>query len=285
MLLEAGKFRARGDVLEIYPSYSETALRVAFFDDEIERIDEIDPVSGHTLKQLPKASIFPAQHYVTSRDAIDKAMGQIQQELDEQLHLLKKQGKLLEAQRLEMRTRYDMEMLAEVGYLLSIENYLAISDGRNPGEPPGTLLDFFPDDFIMVIDESHITLPQVRGMYNGDRARKTTLVENGFRLPSCLDNRPLNWREFKKYLRQVIFISATPGDWEREVSTCVAEQIIRPTGVVDPEVVVSPATGQVDDLVDRLRGITARGERALVTTLTKKSSEDLAKYLADLQFK
>lgn len=269
MLLEAGKFRARGDVLEIYPSYSETALRVAFFDDEIERIDEIDPVSGHTLKQLPKASIFPAQHYVTSRDAIDKAMGQIQQELDEQLHLLKKQGKLLEAQRLEMRTRYDMEMLAEVGYCSGIENYSRYLDGRNPGEPPGTLLDFFPDDFIMVIDESHITLPQVRGMYNGDRARKTTLVENGFRLPSCLDNRPLNWREFKKYLRQVIFISATPGDWEREVSTCVAEQIIRPTGVVDPEVVVSPATGQVDDLVDRLRGITARGERALVTTLTK----------------
>ncbi|ADE56913.1 excinuclease ABC subunit UvrB [Aminobacterium colombiense] len=285
MLLEAGKFRARGDVLEIYPSYSETALRVAFFDDEIERIDEIDPVSGHTLKQLPKASIFPAQHYVTSRDAIDKAMGQIQQELDEQLHLLKKQGKLLEAQRLEMRTRYDMEMLAEVGYCSGIENYSRYLDGRNPGEPPGTLLDFFPDDFIMVIDESHITLPQVRGMYNGDRARKTTLVENGFRLPSCLDNRPLNWREFKKYLRQVIFISATPGDWEREVSTCVAEQIIRPTGVVDPEVVVSPATGQVDDLVDRLRGITARGERALVTTLTKKSSEDLAEYLADLQFK
>lgn len=162
-----------------------------------------------------------------------------------------------------------MEMLAEVGYCSGIENYSRYLDGRNPGEPPGTLLDFFPDDFIMVIDESHITLPQVRGMYNGDRARKTTLVENGFRLPSCLDNRPLNWREFKKYLRQVIFISATPGDWEREVSTCVAEQIIRPTGVVDPEVVVSPATGQVDDLVDRLRGITARGERALVTTLTK----------------
>lgn len=285
MILEPGKFRARGDVIEIYPSYSETAIRIAFYDDEIERIDDIDPVSGHSLRSLEKASVFPVQHYITSRDAIDKAMDQIQQELDEQVASFKAQGKFLEAQRIEMRTRYDMEMLAETGYCSGIENYSRYLDGRKPGEPPGTLLNFFPDDFIMVIDESHITLPQVRGMYNGDRARKLTLVENGFRLPSCLDNRPLNWQEFKKNLHQAIFISATPGDWERKVSGCLVEQIIRPTGVVDPEIIVSPATGQVDDLVNRLREVTERGERVLVTTLTKKSSEDLAEYLAELQFR
>ncbi|WP_350449424.1 excinuclease ABC subunit UvrB [Aminobacterium mobile] len=286
MLLEPGKFRVRGDIIEVFPSYSnDTALRIAFFDEEIERIDEIDPVSGRSVKQLEKASIFPAQHYITSRDAIDQAMEDIQKELEEQVCLLKERGKLLEAQRLEMRTRYDMEMLQEVGYCSGIENYSRYLDGREAGEPPGTLLDFFPDDFIMVIDESHITLPQVRGMYNGDRARKLMLVENGFRLPSCLDNRPLNWQEFKKHMGQVIFISATPGDWEKKVSLSIVEQIIRPTGVVDPEVIVSPATGQVDDLVGRLRDVIARNERALVTTLTKKSAEDLAEYLSELQFK
>jgi excinuclease ABC subunit B len=205
--------------------------------------------------------------------------------MEEQAAAFEKQGKFLEAQRIRMRTQYDLEMLLETGYCSGIENYSRYLDGRNPGEPPGTLLDFFPGDFLLVVDESHITLPQVRGMFNGDRARKLTLVENGFRLPSCLDNRPLEWAEFEKYMKQAIFVTATPGDYEFRVSGKVVEQLIRPTGVLDPEVEVLPASGQVDDLIGRLREITSRGERALITTLTKKSSEDLAEYLADLQFK
>lgn len=285
LVIEQGKFRARGDIVEIFPAYGERALRIAFFDDEIERIDEFDPVSGRVLENLQYASIFPAQHYVTDRDAIARSVEPIRQEMEEQTALFEKQGKLLEAQRIRMRTQYDLEMLQETGYCSGIENYSRYLDGRKPGEPPGTLLDFFPEDFLMVVDESHITLPQVRGMFNGDRARKLTLVENGFRLPSCLDNRPFEWREFEKYMKQVIFVTATPGDYEFKVSSAVVEQMIRPTGVLDPEVEILPATGQVDDLIGRLRDTVAKGERAIITTLTKKSSEDLAEYLGDLQFK
>ncbi|NLB84316.1 MAG: excinuclease ABC subunit UvrB [Synergistaceae bacterium] len=285
LVLEPGKFRARGDIVEIVPAYGERAMRIAFYDDEIERIDEFDPVSGKVLESFQKASIFPAQHYVTDRDAIDRSIEPIRREMEEQVAFFEGRGQFLEAQRIKMRTLYDLEMLQETGYCSGIENYSRYLDGRNAGEPPGTLIDFFPKDFIMIVDESHITLPQVRGMYNGDRARKITLVENGFRLPSCLDNRPLEWTEFQKYMNQVIFVTATPGDYELSVSSQVVEQVIRPTGVLDPEVEILPARGQVDDLIGRLRDIDAAGERALVTTLTKKSSEDLAEYLAELHFK
>lgn len=285
LVVEHGKFRARGDIVEIFPAYGDRALRVGFYDDEIERIEEFDPISGKIIESLGQASIFPAQHYITDRDAISKAVAPIRAEMEEQVALFEGQGKLLEAQRIRMRTLYDLEMLQETGYCSGIENYSRYLDGRSPGEPPGTLLDFFPEDFIMVVDESHITLPQVRGMFNGDRARKITLVENGFRLPSCLDNRPLEWREFTKYMNQVLFTTATPGDYEITVSGQVVEQIIRPTGVLDPEVEVLPARTQIDDLIARLRTIVRAGQRAIVTTLTKKSSEDLAEYLADLQFK
>ncbi len=285
LVLEPGKFRARGDIVEIVPAYGERAMRIAFFDDEIERIDEFDPVSGKVLENFQKASIFPAQHYVTDRDAIDRSIEPIRREMEEQVALFEGRGQFLEAQRIKMRTLYDLEMLQETGYCSGIENYSRYLDGRNAGEPPGTLIDFFPEDFLMIVDESHITLPQVRGMYNGDRARKITLVENGFRLPSCLDNRPLEWTEFQKYMNQVIFVTATPGDYELRVSSRVVEQVIRPTGVLDPKVEILPAREQVDDLIGRLRDIEAAGERALVTTLTKKSSEDLAEYLAELHFK
>jgi excinuclease ABC subunit B len=285
IVLEQGKFRARGDIVEIFPAYGERALRICFFDDEIERIDEFDPVSGKVIENLQKASIFPAQHYVTDRDAIDNAVGPIQSEMEQEVEKFEKQGKFLEAQRLRMRTLYDLEMLRETGYCSGIENYSRYLDGRNPGEPPGTMIDFFPDDFLMLVDESHITLPQVRGMFNGDRARKLTLVENGFRLPSCLDNRPLEWNEFEQHIGQAIFVTATPGDYELRVSGNLVEQVIRPTGVLDPEVEILPATGQIDDLIARLRDIVRNGQRAIVTTLTKKSSEDLAEYLAELRMK
>lgn len=283
--LKPGFFRARGDILEVYPAYSDTALRIAFFDEEIERIDEIDPVSGNSSLSKQSAAIFPAQHYVTNREAIGGALRVIENDMEEQVRTFRAEGKVVEAQRLEMRTRYDLEMLSEVGYCSGIENYSRYLDGREAGEPPGTLLDFFPDDFLLIIDESHITLPQIRAMYNGDRARKQNLVDYGFRLPSCLDNRPLKWEEFLEFAHLVLFVSATPGDWEQEVSSNIAEQIVRPTGVVDPEVFIRPATGQIDDLIHRLRTICEKGERALVTTLTKKSSEDIAEYLAELGFK
>lgn len=285
IVLEPGKFRARGDIVEIFPAYGERALRIAFFDEEIERIDEFDLVSGKVIENLEKASIFPAQHYVTDRDAISNAVEPIQTEMELQAAEFEKQGKFLEAQRIRMRTLYDLEMLRETGYCSGIENYSRYLDGRNPGEPPGTMIDFFPEDFLLVVDESHITLPQVRGMFNGDRARKLTLVENGFRLPSCLDNRPLEWKEFEQHINQAIFVTATPGDYEMQVSGKMVEQVIRPTGVVDPEVEILPAKGQVDDLISRLRDIVRNGQRALVTTLTKKSSEDLAEYLAELRLK
>lgn len=285
LVMEPGKFRARGDIMEIFPAYGDRALRVGFYDDEIERIEEFDPLSGKVLETMQQASIFPAQHYITDRGAILRSVGPIREEMESQVAFFEGQKKFLEAQRIRMRTLYDLEMLQETGYCSGIENYSWYLDGRSAGEPPGTLLDFFPEDFIMVVDESHITLPQVRGMFNGDRARKVTLVENGFRLPSCLDNRPLEWKEFQRYMGQALFVTATPGDYEIEVSGQVVEQVIRPTGVLDPPVEIRPARTQIDDLVARLRDIVSAGQRALVTTLTKKSSEDLAEYLADLRFK
>ncbi|WP_352426094.1 excinuclease ABC subunit UvrB [Aminomonas paucivorans] len=277
-----GVFRVRGDLLEIYPAYSDTALRVSFLDDEIDRIDEIDPVSGKTLLRKDRGAVFPAQHYVTSPDAIAQAMEKIEQELQVHLGDLRSRGRLLEAQRLESRTRYDMEMLQEVGYCSGIENYSRFLDGREVGETPGTLMDFFPQDYLLFLDESHITIPQIRGMYNGDRARKEVLVEHGFRLPSCLDNRPLRFEEFESFMGQALFVSATPGDYEIQTSARVVEQLVRPTGVLEPQVEVRPATGQVDDLLEELRLVAERGDRALVTTLTKRSAEDLAEYFAEL---
>ncbi|MCL2767359.1 MAG: excinuclease ABC subunit UvrB [Synergistaceae bacterium] len=280
-----GTFRVRGDTIEIFPAYSESGIRISFYDEQIDRIDSFDLVNGRSTEKLEEASIFPAKHYVTQDDAIEKAIPLIESEMAEAVKDFESTGKLLESQRISMRTRYDMEMLKEVGYCSGIENYSRHLDGRNEGEPPGTLLDFFPDDFLMIVDESHITLPQVRGMLNGDRARKIVLVENGFRLKSCLDNRPLHWDEFLAHFKQAVFISATPGDWEIQKSTQLVEQIIRPTGVVDPEVEILPATTQVDDLIDKLRMITEKGERAIVITLTKKSSEDLSDYLSELRFR
>lgn len=283
--LVPGTFRSRGETMEIFPAYSDTALRISFFDDEIERIDEIDPVSGKSLLRKEKVGIFPSQHYVTSTDAIQKAAGVIEQEMEECCARFTSEGKYLEAERLKMRTKYDLEMLLEVGYCSGIENYSRYLDGREEGDPPGTLLDFFPQDALFFIDESHMTLPQVRGMYNGDRARKEVLVQHGFRLPSCLDNRPLRWDEYEPALKNALFISATPGDYEFEHSDHVVEQLIRPTGIPDPEVEVHKATGQVDDLLAEIRPIVDRGERVLVSTLTKRSAEDLAEYMAELGIK
>lgn len=283
--LVPGTFRSRGETMEIYPAYSDTALRVSFFDDEIERIDEIDPVSGKSLLRKEKVGIFPSQHYVTSTDAIQKAAGVIEREMEECCARFTSEGKYLEAERLRMRTKYDLEMLLEVGYCSGIENYSRYLDGREEGDPPGTLLDFFPQDALFFIDESHMTLPQVRGMFNGDRARKEVLVEHGFRLPSCLDNRPLRWDEYEPVLKNALFISATPGDYEFAHSDHVVEQLIRPTGIPDPEVEVHKATGQVDDLLAEIRPIVERGERVLVSTLTKRSAEDLAEYMAELGIK
>ncbi|WP_281680880.1 excinuclease ABC subunit UvrB [Synergistes jonesii] len=283
--LVPGTFRSRGETMEVFPAYSDTALRISFFDDEIERIDEIDPVSGRSVAMKEKVGIFPSQHYVTSKDAIQKAAGSIEEEMERCCARFVGEGKHLEAERLRMRTKYDLEMLLEVGYCSGIENYSRYLDGRNEGDPPGTLLDFFPKDALFFIDESHMTLPQVRGMYNGDRARKEVLVEHGFRLPSCLDNRPLRWDEYEPVLKNALFISATPGDYEFAHSDHVVEQLVRPTGIPDPEVEVHRATGQVDDLIAEIRPIVGCGERALVSTLTKRSAEDLAEYLADLGVK
>ena len=284
--VEPGKFRVRGDTVEIFPAYEEnTCIRVTFFDDEIERIDVTEPLTGHVIESLDKMSIFPAQHYVTQTDAIERSTPLILNELARIEKDFTAKGKLIEAQRIKSRTHYDLEMLQETGYCSGIENYSVYLDGRNHGEPPGTLIDFFPEDYICVVDESHITLPQVRGMFNGDRARKKSLVENGFRLPSCLDNRPLEWSEFEQRMRQAIFVSATPGDYELKSSQVIAEQIIRPTGIPDPEVEIAPARTQIDDLIDRLREIAKKKQRALVLTLTKRSSEDLAEYLKELKFK
>jgi excinuclease ABC subunit B len=280
-----GTFRARGDVLEIRPAYTETAFRVSFWGDEVESLMEVEPLTGEILDRPKEIQIFPAKHYVTSEDRVQQAIIDIENELEEQLDWLNGQDKLLEAQRLEQRTRYDLEMIREIGYCSGIENYSRHMDQRKPGEPPWTLIDYFPSDYLLIVDESHMMIPQVRGMFNGDRSRKETLVDFGFRLPSALDNRPLTFDEFEQRLNQVVYTSATPSDYELNKSTQVVDQVIRPTGIVDPEIVVLPTQGQVDDLVGRLNERIEKGQRALVTTLTKKMSEDLSDYLRELNFK
>ena len=275
-----GNFRVRGDVLEIFPvSNTEKAIRVELFGDEVERITEIDVLNGEILGERDHVAIYPASHFITTPEKMKTAIESIKVEMDERLAVLHKQNKLLEAQRLEQRTRYDIEMLQEMGYCPGIENYSRHLTQREPGETPNTLLDYFPDDFLMVIDESHVTLPQVRGMYHGDRSRKDALVEYGFRLPSAYDNRPLFFEEFERHMNHVVFVSATPGPYEREKSRQIVEQIIRPTGLVDPEVEVKPVSGQIDDLLAEIRTRVASNERVLVTTLTKRMAEDLTDYL------
>ncbi len=280
--LVRGRFRVRGDTLDVFPSYGETVLRVEFFGDEVERLLVMNPVTGEVIEELSEAFIFPATHYVTERERMERAIVSIEQELAERLAELERKGKLLEAQRLRMRTNYDLEMLREVGFCTGIENYSRHLDGRAPGEPPYTLLDYFPDDYLTVIDESHVTVPQIGGQYEGDRSRKEVLVEHGFRLPSAMDNRPLRFDEWLDKTGQVVFMSATPGPFELEHSEQVVEQIVRPTGLVDPEVVVRPTRGQIDDLLDEVRRRAAADQRVLVTTLTKKMAEDLTDYLLEM---
>ena len=276
-----GSFRVRGDVLEVIPAYEhERALRLEFFGDEIEAVREIDPLTGEILGNIGKTVIYPASHYVSDRDNLERAMSDVRDELGERLRLFQSQNKLVEAQRLEQRTQLDLEMMQELGYCTGIENYSRHLDGRKEGDPPATLLDYFPDDFVLFADESHISIPQVGGMFKGDRSRKTTLVDFGFRLPSALDNRPLEFHEFLERLNQVVYVSATPGKWELERSQgIVAEQIIRPTGLLDPEVEVRPVKGQIDDLLGECRARVEKHERVLVTTLTKRMAEDLTEYL------
>lgn len=275
-------FRVRGDVLEIFPAgTSDRAVRVEYFGDEVERITEIDTLTGEILGGRNHVAIFPASHFVTSRERLERGVQNIEEELEQQLALFRARGKLLEAQRLEQRTRYDLEMMQEMGFCQGIENYSRHLAGRPAGSRPHTLIDYFPKDFLLVVDESHVTLPQVRGMYNGDRARKTVLVEHGFRLPSALDNRPLVFGEFEQLVPQAVYVSATPGPYEQEHSTQVVEQIIRPTGLVDPAVVIKPVSGQIDDLLEEIRQRTAAQERVLVTTLTKRMAEDLTDYLRE----
>lgn len=281
-----GTFRVRGDVIEIFPvAFSEKAIRVELFGDEIERIVEIDTLTGEILGQLRHVAVFPASHYVTEKEKMDRAIKNIEIELAARLKELKKQHKLLEAQRLEQRTNFDLEMMQEMGYCQGIENYSRHLTGRAPGDSPYTLLDYFPEDFLIMIDESHVTLPQIRGMYEGDKSRKTTLVEYGFRLPSALDNRPLMFQEFEERLRQGVYVSATPGPYELEHSPRIVEQIIRPTGLLDPEVEVRPVKGQIDDLLGEIRLRVKKEERVLVTTLTKRMAEDLTDYLKELGIK
>jgi excinuclease ABC subunit B len=280
-----GRFRIRGDTLEIQPSYEDIAVRILFWGDEIERIQEIDPLTGELLADREQIDIYPAKHFVTSYDKLMAAITDIQAELEQRLAELKSQGKLLEAQRLEARTNYDIEMLRETGYCSGVENYSRHLARRPAGSPPWTLLDYFPEDFLLFTDESHMSLPQIRGMYHGDISRKQTLVDYGFRLPSALDNRPLNFNEFEKRINQVIYVSATPGPYEYEHSAQIAEQIIRPTGLLDPTIEVKPTKGQVDDLLDQIKTRTVRGERCLVTTLTKRMAEQLADYLLEMGIK
>jgi len=276
------KFRVRGDTIEVYPSYEERAVRIQLFGDEVERIVSVDPMTGEVVEELDRLVLFPKSHYVTSESRMRAAIEGIEIELAERLAWLEEHGKLLEAQRLRMRTTYDLEMLREVGVCSGIENYSRHLDGRSAGEAPYTLLDYFPDDFLIVLDESHVTVPQLHGQYEGDRSRKETLVEHGFRLPSALDNRPLRFDEFLQKVNQVVFLSATPSPYELEVSGRVVEQIVRPTGLIDPEVIVRPTRGQIDDLVAEIRDREGRDQRVLVTTLTKKMAEDLTDYLIEL---
>ncbi|MEB3186083.1 MAG: excinuclease ABC subunit UvrB [bacterium] len=280
--LARGRFRVRGDTLEIIPSWEEHVFRIEFFGDEVDRITVIDPVTGEILALRDELVIYPAKHFVTSPDALESAITAIESELDQRLDDLRAVGKLLEAQRLEQRTRYDLEMLREVGYCSGVENYSRHLTGRAPGDPPPTLLDYFPEDFLVVIDESHVTIPQLQGMYHGDRSRKDTLVEHGFRLPSARDNRPMRIEEFWKNVGQVLFVSATPGDHELQVSGRIVEQIIRPTGLLDPRCEVRPIHGQVDDLLHEIRQRSERQERVLVTTLTKRMAEDLTEYFQEV---
>ena len=280
-----GTFRVRGDVVDIFPAGEELAYRVEFFGDEIERITQIDPLTGEITKKLDRYKVFPSSHYVTPQEKLKVALGQIDNELQQRLALFRNENKLLEAQRLEQRTRFDLEMLEETGFVKGIENYSRYLTNREPGEQPATLLDYFPDDFLMLIDESHMTMPQLRGMYNGDRARKEILVEHGFRLPSALDNRPLNFTEFERHVNKVVYVSATPAEYELSRSPEPAQQVIRPTGLLDPPIEVRPIDGQIDDLLAEIRDTVAKGERVLVTTLTKRMSEDLTEYLKELNVK
>lgn len=279
--LARGRFTVRGDTLEIVPAYEEFAVRVQFFGDEVERILTLDTLTGEVLNERDAFSVYPAKHFVTSREKLDAALVDIEAEMYERVDELKRQGKLLEAQRLEQRTRYDMEMLDETGFCAGVENYARHLSRRAPGSAPWTLLDYFPEDYLMFVDESHMTLPQVRGMYNGDISRKTTLVEYGFRLPSALDNRPLHFKEFEEHINQVVYVSATPGPLELERTNTIVEQVIRPTGLLDPTIEVKPTTGQIDDLLHEIRQRVERQERVLVTTLTKRMAEELADYLSE----
>src|SRR5438094_201998 len=280
-LLGRGRFRVKGDVMEIQPSHSETAYRVSFFGDEVEQITHFDPLTGEVLSKLDHITVFPATQYVTSKPTIERALGEIRHELEEQVKVFESKGMMLEAHRIRQRTEYDLEMMRELGFCNGIENYSRILDGRPAGSAPHTLLDYFPSDFVVFVDESHQTVPQVGGMYEGDRSRKQTLVDFGFRLPSALDNRPLRFDEFLAKVPQLVFVSATPGPWELRHSTRVAEQLIRPTGIVDPEVELRPTRNQIDDLLNEIRRREEQGERVLVTTLTKKMAEDLTDYLLE----
>ena len=283
--LQRAKFRVRGDVLEVQPAYSDNALRVSFWGDEIERISEIDTLTGEILDDYPEVEIFPAKHFITHQDQVQEAIVDIEEELKQQIAMLESQGKLLEAQRIGQRTRYDIEMLQEIGYCNGVENYSRHLARRPPGSRPWTLLDYFPADWMAIIDESHMTIPQIRGMYAGDRSRKEVLVSHGFRLPSALDNRPLTFDEFAEVANQVIYVSATPSDYEIRNAAQVVEQLIRPTGLLDPTVEVRPTEGQIEDLLHEVHQRVAIGQRALITTLTKRMAEDLAEYLADLGVK
>jgi excinuclease ABC subunit B len=283
--LVRGKFRVRGDTIEVHPAYDETAVRIELFGDDVEAITVVDPLTGEKVSSLDELVIFPATHYVAGDERMRVAIGRIEEELQARLATFEKEGKLLEAQRLRMRTQYDLEMMQEVGFCNGIENYSAPIDGRAPGEPPSTLLDFFPDDFLVVLDESHQSVPQLHGQYEGDRSRKETLVDHGFRLPSAADNRPLRFEEFMSRVGQVMFLSATPGPFELAQSAQIVEQVVRPTGLVDPEVVVKPTKGQIDDLIEQINARVVGGARVLVTTLTKKMAEDLSDYLLELGVK
>ncbi|MEQ8329563.1 MAG: excinuclease ABC subunit UvrB [Longimicrobiales bacterium] len=282
-LFERGTFRVRGDTVEIFPAYEEQAVRVELWGDEVERITRFDPLTGEIITQLERTAVYPASHYVTKRATIEQMVPAIREELKEQLERFRAAGKLLEAQRLEQRTNFDIEMMLEIGTCPGIENYSLYTSGRRPGDRPACLLDYFPDDLLVVVDESHVSIPQINGMYNGDRARKLTLIDHGFRLPSALDNRPLKFEEWRSVVDQVLYVSATPGDWELDqAGGVVVEQIIRPTGLVDPAVDVRPVKGQVDDLLAEIRERERRKERVLVTTLTKRMAEDLSEYLASV---
>ena len=280
-----GAFRVKGDVVDVFPAGGETAYRVEFFGDDVDRITRIDPLTGEILEEPELFTIFPSSHYATPKEKIKRAIENIRAEYEQRVEWFEKNNKLLEAQRLSQRTKYDLEMLEQTGFVKGIENYSRYLTNREPGEQPATLLDYFPDDFLMIIDESHVTVPQVRGMYNGDRARKEVLVEYGFRLPSALDNRPLRFDEFNKHINQVIYVSATPGDYELQRSPAPAQQVIRPTGLLDPEIDVRPTDGQVDDLIAEIRDRVDKKQRVLVTTLTKRMAEDLSAYLTEIGIK